>query len=359
MLREVVLPSVIRLVNGSVEEVVRELIRACQASRLSVSHALVITTRNLYERYLRDSDFDGAGFVFIEDATMKTALRVYETYLSDDSSPVIVGFGGGKVIDVSKYVAFLRALPVISAPTTLSNDGICSPVSVLIDSRGRRHSLRAAMPIAVVASLKIIKKSPVKYIVAGIGDMLAKISSLQDWLLSHEVTGERIDDTAFLLTKTATMNIYRRLRHEVESVEDVMRDDFLSELFFSLVISGISMYIAGSSRPASGAEHLISHAIDYLYPHKSGLHGFQVAYGTLVAEVLRGNDIDELVDIYTRIGLPTSHRDLGLTEEEIVNAILYAPRMRRRYTILHRITLTKSLARDAVRKVEKASRRVG
>jgi len=356
--REIKVPFRIRINDDDFESTINEIIIHCMENRLATNYSLILTTKHLYDLYLRKVNIPNAKFVFITDTRISTILKVYNGYLLGNSFPVIVGIGGGKVIDAAKYLGFLKALPVISVPTTLSNDGICSPVSVLIDENGKKQSIRSTMPIAVIGNLDIIKKSPIKYISAGIGDMLAKISSLKDWRLAHEDIGENIDDTAYLLMHTAVMNLLRKLKYEIDNIDDVLNESFLNELFYALTISGISMYITGSSRPASGAEHMISHAIDYLYPHKSGIHGFQVAYGTLITEVLRGEDISELVEIFKKVGLPTSYKELNLTEEEIVNAVLYAPRIRNRYTIFNRINLNKRLVKNTIEKVERISQSI-
>ncbi len=355
LFREIRVPVRIRIINNGFEEAINELILQCIQNRLASWRVLVISTEHLYKLYLEDLDIVNAKYVFIKDSKISTILSVYNRYLQQNGFSVIIGIGGGKVIDVAKYLGFLKALPVISVPTTLSNDGICSPVSVVFDESRKRQSIRSVMPIAVVGNLRIIKQSPIKCIIAGIGDMIAKISSLKDWQLAHSEIGENLDDAAYLLMHTAVMNLLRKLKYEVRNVKDILEDSFLYELFYALVISGISMYITGSSRPASGSEHMISHAIDYLYPYKSGIHGFQVAYGTLITEALRGEDISELVEIFKKVGLPTSYRDLNLTKEEIIQAILYAPRIRNRYTIFNKIKLDRALVEKVVDQVERIS----
>jgi len=111
-------------------------------------------------------------------------------------------------------------------------------------------------------------------------------------------------------------------------------ESFLEKLSHGLILSGIAMNIAGSSRPCSGSEHEISHAIDQLFPG-TALHGQQVSVGTLIGSFLRGEDISHLIDFFARVKLPVSHKDLGLTDEQMVQVLLKAPETRPgRYTIL-------------------------
>jgi len=46
-------------------------------------------------------------------------------------SDLLIGFGGGKVIDVAKMAATELNLPFLSVPTATSNDAVASPVAVI------------------------------------------------------------------------------------------------------------------------------------------------------------------------------------------------------------------------------------
>lgn len=340
MFREISLPTRIKITNGTLFD---ELSKTLDKYGDGGIH-LFITTKHLYGLYFKDLHLNRKiKVLFARESSIGEASLLYEKYLKDTDVVTIIGAGGGKIIDIAKYLAFLKAVPMISVPTTLSNDGICSVISVLTDQEGKKRSLRSAMPSAVLADLQIIKRSPIKYIIAGIGDLIAKISALKDWKLAYVEKGEKFDELAYMFSYVSSSNLLRKLILEVSGIKDVTKDEFLEELFYGLVFAGMSMYLAGSSRPASGAEHMISHAIDYLYPSKSCLHGFQVAYGTLIAEKIRGEKIDYLIDIFRKVNLPTSYRDLKLSRDEIINAIIYAPNTRKRYTILNKAKLSREI----------------
>ncbi len=342
MFRSINLPLEIDIIsNDHISETFGDLLRYISP----IQKILLITTKHLYDKYLNNEiEFEDTRLdtAFIENACTSTVTEIYGTYLKDSKTyGLIVGFGGGKIIDVSKYVAYMSLLPVIVIPTTLSNDGIASPISVLKEPDGRRRlSLKSQMPTKVILDINIIRKAPIETTIAGIGDLLSNISALKDWKLANRDLGEPIDMPAYILSYNASMNFYRRLLLSSGRV-DILDPTILEELAHGLILSGLSMAIAGSSRPASGAEHLISHAIDLLFPSKATLHGYQVAYGMLVAEKFRGEDIDELLDVFRKVGLPRSYRELGLSMEEIVKAIQFAPRIRDRYTILSKVDLSK------------------
>ena len=104
----------------------------------------------------------------------------------------------------------------------------------------------------------------------------------------------------------------------------------------ALVSSGVAMSIAGSSRPASGAEHLISHQLDRLAPDPA-LHGHQVGVASIVTEYLHSGDDGEWTDVrdaLASIDAPTTAEGLGIDERTFVSAMTTAHEIRDRYTIL-------------------------
>jgi glycerol-1-phosphate dehydrogenase [NAD(P)+] len=111
------------------------------------------------------------------------------------------------------------------------------------------------------------------------------------------------------------------------------------------------MICAGTSRPASGAEHEISHAIDQLHGGRA-LHGAQVAFGAIVSVALYGEDTDTFRARLRRLGLPQHPSELGLTPEEVVVVLLEAPETRAgRFTVLEDADLDEDAARALVAKI--------
>jgi glycerol-1-phosphate dehydrogenase [NAD(P)+] len=255
----------------------------------------------------------------------------------------IIGVGGGRALDVGKYVATNRTCRYVSIPTVPSHDGLASPVSVLKDETGHSQSLGVQMPIGVLVDLDLLRKAPRQSILAGTGDMISNLSAIEDWLLAERDIGEQVDDYALLISSQSAQMVLRYLEKE----PTIESEAYLEVLVEGLILSGIAMNIAGNSRPASGAEHEISHAIDALFPEKARLHGYQVAFGTLVAQKIRGKEITELTRLFSTIGLPVGFKDLGLTIDEAVSALFHAPETRPgRYSVLKKRNLTRAECRD-------------
>lgn len=259
----------------------------------------------------------------------------------------VVAVGGGKTIDVAKLACEICDRPVISVPTQLTADGIASPISVITDEEGHSESLAARMPIAVLADLDAIERAPVAGVRAGLGDLLANPSAVCDWRLAAAAGRERVDDFAALLAQIATDLVHAS---EVASLAAGSASrEFLGRLLEGLVLSGLAMEIAGSSRPCSGSEHLFSHALDRLHPD-SALHGEQVAFGAMLSAALQGRDWRPVRELMLTAGLERAAAGFGLDEDELVAVLDVAPSTRpQRYTVLDEVS--EDERRAAVRRV--------
>ncbi|WP_297498121.1 NAD(P)-dependent glycerol-1-phosphate dehydrogenase, partial [Thermococcus sp.] len=218
--------------------------------------------------------------VTVKGATMEEVERVL-SIVGDHRSDWLIAVGGGSIIDVAKLASFKAGIPFISFPTTASHDGIAS-ANASIRDLGLKTSLKAVPPIAVIADVKVIKTAPYRYLAAGVGDVISNLTAVKDWQLAHRIKGEYYSEYAASLSLMSAKMIMRnadiiRLGNE-ESVRKVVK---------ALISGGVAMSIAGSSRPASGAEHLFSHALDSLL-EKPALHGEQVGVGTIIMAYLHG-----------------------------------------------------------------------
>lgn len=240
----------------------------------------------------------------------------------------IVGIGGGKALDFAKYAAQLLRLPFISVPTSTSNDGFCSPTSSLT-VEGKRKTVKSEIPFGVVIDLDIIKGSPKAFFYSGIGDMVSKVSALWDWKEAFNKGFERYNDFASLLAYNSLDLLF--LKHS----NDITAPEFQRSLVTSLLMSGIAMEVAGTSRPASGSEHLISHALDRI-SNSPKIHGLQVGISTYLCALLQNNpNAKGVEDILSTTGFFDFAKSAPLDKTEYLEALKLAPEIKRNYyTIL-------------------------
>jgi glycerol-1-phosphate dehydrogenase [NAD(P)+] len=338
-------PAAVRISAGAAGELAAIL----ADQRISTSGRLAIVISAGSGSALRDR-LSGqlpaeAGWFPIAGGRLDDAVDLADRIRADKTPyDVIVGLGGGKVIDVTKYAAARLGLPMVAVATNLAHDGICSPVSTLDNDVGR-GSYGVPGPIGIVVDLDLVRDAPPLFVRAGIGEALSNISALADWELSHRTTGEPVDGLAAAMARTAAEAVL----HQPGTIAD---ESFLAVLAEALVLSGLAMSVSGNSRPSSGACHEISHALVLLFPGKYGQHGEQVGLGAAFATHLRGDRdrAEELVSALRRHGLPVTPEDLGIDTGEFIDAVRYAPRTRPgRYTILEHLDLTDTDLRDAVK----------
>jgi glycerol-1-phosphate dehydrogenase [NAD(P)+] len=268
----------------------------------------------------------------VEAGTLEAAQEL-AGWLRSGWYDAVVGIGGGRTIDVAKHAASQSGTPMVAVATSLAHDGVASPVASL-EHRGRKGSYGVNMPIAVVVDLDYVRRAPIEQLRAGVGDALSNFNAVADWELSARERGEPLDGLAAALARTAAEAVVRR-------ADDLTGDAFLTALAEALILGGIAMAAAGSSRPCSGACHEIAHALDELYPGRAS-HGEQVAVGALFACYLRDDEhLGAIERCLRRLGVPRVPRDLGASVEEFAAAVELAPSTRPdRYTILEHLNMS-------------------
>ncbi|MCX8208726.1 MAG: NAD(P)-dependent glycerol-1-phosphate dehydrogenase [Sulfolobales archaeon] len=299
-----------------------------------------LVVEQLIERALREFDVD----VFeAEEPTVEVAEGVADL-LGSARPSLIVAVGGGKSIDVAKYASMKVGVHYISLPTVTSHDGIASPFASL---KGMEtvYSVKTSPPIAVLADTEVFASAPRRLALAGAGDLISKITAVRDWRLAHRLKGEYYGDYAASLALMSAKHVLAFSKAIARGTPDGLR--ILAE---GLISSSTAICIAGSTRPASGSEHLFSHALDVVanYP---ALHGEQVGLGTVIMGYIHGINWRKIRRTLKKLRLPTTARELGVKEDHVIEALTIAHRIRPdRYTILGESGLTRDAAEEVVLK---------
>lgn len=326
--RQIELPHFLRSVSGT-DQLSTELKEVLAA--LGSSAPLLVSGSSQSVAVCNDLAIPGATRTTVEDNTRKEVTRV-AALAADTDTDAIVAIGGGRPIDVAKAAALIAGLPVIVIPTQLSTDGIASPIAVIAEKSGEVVSERSALPIAVIADLSTICAAPIAFARAGVGDLLSNRTALVDWRLAAAAGEESVDDFAALLSACAHL-LVEGLDLSPLSAGNLTHE-LAQRLLDGLVLSGLAMEIAGSSRPCSGAEHLISHALDALEPGTAP-HGEQVAFGTLIATALQGGDVARVRGELEAVGMRAALTGFGLSPARLTEIVAYGPATRPgRYTVL-------------------------
>lgn len=300
-------------------------------SHLFYPEKILVTQENLYIQYkdsIQKNNIQKT--IYCKGGNKEESESIISQIKGTDA--LIIAFGGGSVLDIVKYCASRCDLPYITVPSTLSNDAIYSCVSRLTEN-GKKKSFGVQPPTGIIIDLDVIRQSPKHLILAGVGDLISNLSALEDWKLAHKNINEPIDELAYILSKQAAVGLFEY------SEKDIYEDSFLMDLANGLISSGLSMIISGNTRGTSGAEHMISHAIDEYFPEKSTIHGIQVAWAFLMIEknIRKNKDFyNRLKNFYSRIGLEIVINELiPWNEDDLYSIIPYAKKIRNRYTVFN------------------------
>jgi len=318
------LPWLVRIKHGALERLGLYLARSRLAPvALFHSQGLVQSILDVAQQSLRDHGIAAVLLHEVKEASVEEAARLLGAMPS--SCKVLIGVGGGKALDVAKYTASLAELPYFAVPTSLSNDGFCSPQASLT-SEGKRRSLPAGLPEAVVVDLSICQGAPPALWHSGVGDLCSKFTAVWDWKLAFHRRGVPVNDLAALMSDAS---VFQLMANPVPDEQGIRL------LATALMLNGVAMEIAGSSRPASGSEHLISHALD-MSGARPRLHGLQTGTAAyLVSSLQSGSHHDRIGELFARTGFWESVRKEPFSREEWRIAVERAPSVKEDfYTIL-------------------------
>jgi glycerol-1-phosphate dehydrogenase [NAD(P)+] len=276
--------------------------------------------------------------IIVEDANMDTIFKITKK-VYDFESDVVLGIGGGRNIDLAKLASYKSQIRFISIPTIASHDGIASSLAS-IKTTSKPYSIKAKPPVAVLMDSWVIAESPYRYTASGCGDIISKLVEVKDWVLAHRENGDYYGGYASslsLMSSKLVMDKAAEIRKRT--------DDGIRTLLEALVSCGVAMSIAGSSRPCSGSSHLFSHSLDIIADNPA-LHGEQCGVGAIMMAKLHKLNWKEIKAKLELIGAPTTAEDLGLSKENIIEALVKAKKIRpERYTILNKISLNYAKAK--------------
>lgn len=316
---------------------------------------LVVADNNTYKvagkkvvKLLTDADFAVKQLVFdcgddILIPDERTLGRILEEQDLDTS--LMIAVGSGVINDSVKFVTSRTKLPYIVVATAPSMDGYVSDGAPII-SNGYKYSPLAHLAYGVVGDTDVLESAPFDLIQAGFGDVIGKITALADWDLSVKANGDYRCDTCVTLVERALDKCF--------STADGLKErkkESLQNLFEALTLTGVAMALLNISRPASGAEHMLSHywEMDFI---ARGLnpnhHGIQVGVATVVIaryfeelwELLpvgvKGKcpPHEAIEALLRKADAPTSPKEIGIDRSLFYQSLINGHTVRPRYSVL-------------------------
>ena len=205
------------------------------------------------------------------------AVEIVENNMDEDID-LILAVGSGTIHDISRFVAHRYKIPFVSVPTAASVDGFVSTVAAMT-WEGVKKTIPCAAPLCVYADTDIFAKAPGRLTASGVSDLMGKYICLADWKIANLLTGEYYCEYLAEMEEKALKAVKGSLRAIASGEEEACE-----KLMYGLILSGLAMQMAGNSRPASGAEHHMSHfwEMEVINGSLDALHGEKVSVGTML-----------------------------------------------------------------------------
>ena len=264
---------------GAVEKLEEEMSEGMLREYIS---PLVICDTNTYAatEELMEDIYDRCQVLVLDAEGLqadKHAIKIVENNMEEDID-LILAVGAGTIHDISRYVAHTYKVPFISVPTAASGDGFVTTVATMI-SDGVKKTVPSVAPICVYADTDIFSKAPQRLTAAGISDLMGKYICLADWKIANLITGEYFCRETVRLEEKALKTVRSSIQDITEGEEDECE-----QLMYALILSVLAMQMIGSSRPASCAEHHVTHLWDMevINGPLDALHGEKVSVATLL-----------------------------------------------------------------------------
>ena len=292
------------------------------ASRLG-SDALLLISEGGYARFgdiieesFRESGAKAGLELFGGECSRREIARVAQA-ARQQNRDLIIGVGGGKVIDTAKAAAFELSLPVIVCPTIAASDAPCSAVSVVYSEEGVTEDaiFLPSNPDLVLVDTQIIAESPLRMTVAGMGDALATWFEVRACIASHSEScvGGQISTLAEGIARLC----YDTLMAEGLSAIQDIRNGICSASVEKVIEANTLLSGLGFESGGLSCAHAVHNGLTVLGETHRMMHGEKVNFGTLVQLVLEPEDDGELqrtLRWMIAAGLPVTLRQLGITD---------------------------------------------
>ena len=230
---------------------------------------------------------------------------------------LIVGMGGGKVIDTAKALAYYEELPVVIVPTVASCDAPTSQVVIYYDDNGNMDDvlLTRKNPDVVLVDTRIIANSPVRLLVAGMGDALATFYEARTCVEAYRrnLAGGTFTLTSYALAKLCN----ETLLADGLAAKLAMENKVVTKALDNIIEANILLSGLGFENNGVSAAHAIYDGFMMMSSAHDRYHGEWVAFGTIVLLVLENRpqrEIDEVLGFCLAVGLPITLKDLGMGE---------------------------------------------
>jgi glycerol-1-phosphate dehydrogenase [NAD(P)+] len=339
----------------------------CREIQVKERNAVLINDENTWriagERFsqsLSKSGFERIETTIVEKGAVRSEVEKAREKIRSLRPCVVFGIGGGVNIDIAKASAFLEMTPWITVPTIFAADAMAGIKATFRAERigvdGKAHEgdydLTVGPPLACVVDTNVIKQAPWRFQAAGFADYISKICAVEDWNLAYSRQKTAVfSEYAIMLAKAQT-------RYLMENAARIRRKEEPAFTTFlqAMINDGFLTQMGEDSRILFGSEHVVAQGLmeEQIQAGVSGLHGEQVAIGTILMTYLQGQDWRSVKKALQEVGAPVAAEQIGLVDEAVVRALTRGREINETwlrdrpdfYTILMEKPLTRETAKE-------------
>lgn len=312
----------------------------CREIAVHEMNVVLICDRNTWRiagerlsQLLTESGFERIETTLVEKGAVRSEVEKARSKIGSLKPCIVFGVGGGVNIDIAKASAFLEKCRWITVPTIFATDAMTGIKATFRGEKlgvdGRSHEgdydLTVGPPLACIVDTRILKEAPWRFQAAGFADYIAKVCAVEDWNLAYSRGKTKAySEYAIMLARTQSAylmeNASRIKNKEVEPfnafLQAMMNDGFLTQ-------------IGGDSRILFGSEHIVGQGLmeEQARANVSGLHGDQVALGTILMAHMQNLDWRAVKRALKEVGAPVTAKQIGLPDQTIINVLTRAKKI--------------------------------
>ncbi len=281
---------------------------------------LVVTMEDLWPSF-RDRLTDGLAGVHLVDTLELSELDEIEPFVAEAAS--VVGLGGGQAIDVAKYLAWKRRLPLFQVATSMT---VNAPFGHRAGLRveGIVRYLGYAVPEAVYVDFDVIRSAPPELNRSGVGDILCYHTAHRDWQIAAEL-GQ--SEPQWPYDPDLVQQARLRLESVLGDLDEIrnVTDDGIRTLMGAHRWGGATFHDSGwNPRHIEGMEHFVFYNLERI-TGRHFIHGQPVGLGIYIGSLLQDNEADKMLDALHRVGVDIRPEAMGVSWDDVEEAVSTLP----------------------------------
>jgi glycerol dehydrogenase-like iron-containing ADH family enzyme len=277
---------------------------------------LVVTMEDLWPKFERLFDRNLAGVYCVRTLDSVELERDVEALGACSS---VVGLGGGQALDVAKYVAWSRRLPLFQVPTAMTVDAAFGH-RIALRHDGKVRYVGWAVPEAVYVDIDVIQSAPPLLNRSGVGDIFCFHTAAADWRLAHErgrTEAQWPYDERLVSEAAGVLDTVMRALGDIHDVTE----KGIRTLMGALQWAGAAYHNAGwNARHIEGVEHFLFYALEYLTGRKF-IHGQPVCLGVYIGAAMQDNHPGKMLTAIHKAGVDIRPQAMGVTWADVTKAL--------------------------------------